>query len=434
MDCSTLFQTGTQAAKNGDFKQAIALLTRSLSENPAQPECAYNLAACYQSIDETAQAILYLQKAIEQNPHYVSALFTLGQFAQRQEEYTNAIQYYHRILSIDPEHALTHYHLGLLQLKKNPAQSYFHFKKAIPYEPFTAEAYYHLGVCEHQNKNLTQALYFYEQAIEINPLYFEAMYNIASIYQKKSDIQNAIVYYTKALKIKPDHQTVAFLLTCLQQKNTPEQAPRDYIESLFDHYADFFEEELVDQLNYKTPHQLFEIFINTTKNKENLESILDLGCGTGLSGLPFSKITKNLIGVDLSENMLKKAVLKNIYTELVKTDVCSALKNFIDQDLIIASDVFVYIGNLENVFRDSKQTLKKNGLFIFSVELLELDQNTVHHLDYKLDTSGRYQHHVGYIQTISEQYGYTILHFSKTMIRTQKGEPVLGGIFLLLNN
>ena len=71
-----------------------------------------------------------------------------------------------------------------------------------------------------------------------------------------------------------------------------------------------------------------------------LESIL--GCGTGLCGIYFRDLAKELIGVDLIPKMLEKAKTLGAYDSLFVADALeylnrAALENF---DLIIAADVF----------------------------------------------------------------------------------------------
>ena len=54
----------------------------------------------------------------------------------------------------------------------------------------------------------------------------------------------------------------------------------------------------------------------------NVEGRLaDLGCGSGLVGLALKTPQNQIIGVDVSAQMLAKAAEKNVYDELVKDDL-----------------------------------------------------------------------------------------------------------------
>ena len=59
--------------------------------------------------------------------------------------------------------------------------------------------------------------------------------------------------------------------------------------------------------------------IASTENPAN--SIWDLGCGTGLLGLPLKSVAKRLVGVDLSGKMLERAGAKGCYDDLVRQDI-----------------------------------------------------------------------------------------------------------------
>jgi predicted TPR repeat methyltransferase len=53
--------------------------------------------------------------------------------------------------------------------------------------------------------------------------------------------------------------------------------------------------------------------------------ILDLGCGTGLVGQAlYDKGFTNIVGMDISHNMMAIAAEKNIYKEFVEIDLVDA--------------------------------------------------------------------------------------------------------------
>ena len=76
-----------------------------------------------------------------------------------------------------------------------------------------------------------------------------------------------------------------------------------------------------------------------------------------------------LIGIDLSEKMIRQAKEKNVYDELIVSDLANGLKilktNF---DLFISADVFAYIGDLASLFDSVKKHANNESLFIFSTE------------------------------------------------------------------
>ena len=131
------------------------------------------------------------------------------------------------------------------------------------------------------------------------------------------------------------------------------------LEKMFNSYAGQFDQELVDKLEYNIPKKIAELAVEESASGL-LGSILDLGCGTGLTGMEVKSFCSNLEGVDLSNKMLRRARKKNIYDKLSHIDIVDYLSNAeLDFDYFISADVFVYIG----VNKVSKQKTWKADIF-----------------------------------------------------------------------
>ena len=80
--------------------------------------------------------------------------------------------------------------------------------------------------------------------------------------------------------------------------------------------------------------------------------ILDVGCGTGGAGAWLKDYARSLVGVDVSDSMVELARKKMLYQELhvqpLNTYLETCTKSF---DLVVAADVFSYVGKLEETFR-----------------------------------------------------------------------------------
>ncbi len=101
-------------------------------------------------------------------------------------------------------------------------------------------------------------------------------------------------------------------------------------------------------------------------------NILDLGCGTGLCGELFKEFSARLTGIDISQEMITAAKAKNIYDELLVADIEQALTDYHDLDLVLAADVFTYIGELNGIFAQIRRALKKTG---YSLSLWKKPKN-----------------------------------------------------------
>ena len=233
----------------------------------------------------------------------------------------------------------------------------------------------------------------------------------------------AIDSYNQALKIKPDYAKVKHLVASLTGETT-KAAPREYVEDLFDQYAAKFEHSLIENLQYQTPKIITEMIIKRHPSKA-LGSVLDLGCGTGLAGLELKQFCEKLYGIDLSNSMLEQARTKDVYDKLIHDDIAEYLAEAdLDFDYFISTDVFIYVGELSDVFRLIKSRNSKIGKLVFSTEHREGE-------GFYLEKSGRYSHSKNYIEGLCIKYGYHLSHFEKTKLRKEKSEFLMGGLYLL---
>jgi len=181
---------------------------------------------------------------------------------------------------------------------------------------------------------------------------------------------------------------------------------------------------LVDTLEYKVPKLIKDILIKSNRNG-SLGLVLDLGCGTGLFGLEIKDHCFKLEGIDLSSKMLRLAKKKNVYDKLSQSDIVEYLsENSLDFDYYIALDVFIYVGELTEIFRLIKSRNEKPGYLVFSTEHTELD-------GYHILKSGRYSHSKSYIESLCKKFSYKISHFSTTKLRKEKNSFLTGGIYIL---
>ncbi len=161
------------------------------------------------------------------------------------------------------------------------------------------------------------------------------------------------------------------------------RAPRDYIVTHFDRFADVFDRQLVDVLQYRVPIKLTRM---VAAREKRIGRALDLGCGTGLAGSELADLGGALVGVDLSPAMLAKAAERGVYDRLVETDLVSFLEETPERfDLLFAADSLIYLGELGGFFRAAARASAPGALLAFNVE-------TMARGDYALRPSGRFSH------------------------------------------
>jgi predicted TPR repeat methyltransferase len=238
--------------------------------------------------------------------------------------------------------------------------------------------------------------------------------------RKKEEAEES---FNKAISIKPDYFEAIHLLASLTGKTT-RSAPRIYVENLFDAYASKFDNSLIDKLGYKTPKLIVDMILGNSQG-DSVGAILDLGCGTGLVGAEVKEFCTNLEGIDVSNLMLEEAERKQLYDRLTHGDILDYLSTEdLSYDYFISADVFVYVGDLSEIFRLIKSRNSSGGKLVFSTEHAEEGE-------FSLEETGRYSHSKAYISKLCDKFGYKLTDFQTVNLRKEKGQFVIGGLYLL---
>lgn len=140
-------------------------------------------------------------------------------------------------------------------------------------------------------------------------------------------------------------------------------------------------------------------------------------------GVQVSPYAGSLVGVDLSQKMLDKAQSRNLYTRLVRADLAQMMSAEPDAsyDAILAADVFVYIGNIDDIAAHAHRLLRAGGIFAFTVEAAK---DTPGSPPYLLAETGRYTHARSYIDALASRHGFEGAHVRSTVGRVNMGMPV----------
>jgi predicted TPR repeat methyltransferase len=338
-----------------------------------------------------------------------------------------AISYYEKALSIKPDYAEAHYNLGFSFHKNGQLDAAVKsFKKVVAIKPDYAEA--------HNNKILSVIYLFtngqFPDAIDTLEVLIKNNSNdallfnmIGGCYVSLGQLDMAIKSYEKALAIKADYAVPQHMLNALTG-NTSTEPPKEYVKNLFDDYAERFDDSLIKQLGYKLPFLMKELILKLDPPRKTFERVIDLGCGTGLTGKELRDITDNLTGIDISSNMVAKTRELGVYDRLFVGDIVDILGSSKEKyDLFIALDLFIYIGELTKMFKTVRQCCNKNALFIFSIETQEED-------GYSLLKSARYSHSEGYIlKTASD--GFKLIKSQEVNLRKEKEGWIKGKIFIM---
>ena len=380
-----------------EYKEAIIHYAKATKEKSKYAHPHFNCALAHCQLQEFDQAKKELLNVIDIDPQHIRALNQLGEISLNQknyklacdyfsqallinnniaetwhslaisefflQQYQHAIDSFNQCLNIKPHHLTANQECANAYCKLNKFDDAIrHYYRQIEIKPCD-DTFYNLAVCFMYQEKTNDAIEYFTKALTTGHNMTQSNLNMGSLYLKISNLEKAQFHYESALSIEPENEEARHILSAITQNNIAHRAPSRYITSLFDQYANHYDQHLTQHLNYKTHQLIFDFFNAEGYDKKSL-TILDLGCGTGLCGELISPYASALVGIDLSQRMLDVAAQKNIYSKLVNTDIynVSDLEN--QFDLIIAADVFPYCGDLLPLLLSCKQTQPNRVIII----------------------------------------------------------------------
>ncbi len=410
------FNLGLLLLQNNELNAARTQFNNVISLNPLHWEALFYLGVLNlesNQLDNAEQAFL---KVLEHDSEHVQAITNLGVIALKKEKNQVAVDYFSKALVIDIDH---------IDARNNLASTFMHhdrFENALMHydvllqnDSQNIEYLYNSGVAEMALGHLNEAIVFFEQVLDISSEHTHSLNNMAAIYVKMEQKELAREFLERVLAINPSDNVSLHMLSAIKGSKNAMTTP-EYAQNLFNNYALYYDQHMKGQLHYSIPehigrilHQLHVLQVNKT---------LDLGCGTGLTGIVLREISKSLTGVDIAPKMLAHAKEKHIYDALFEAELLQFFKeNGTTYDLVVAADVIPYFGDLKRLFAEVETHLNKAGYFIFTTEITSSNP-------WQLETSARFSHHPDYIKKHLAEHQLKLITMEPIHGRLQNNKPI----------
>jgi predicted TPR repeat methyltransferase len=417
------FLRGVQALERGALAEAEQDLVEALQALPGRPSTLVNLALVRTRLGRAAEALPLLDQVLTLQPtdaeawgHRGTSLAALG----RAEE---AVAAFDRALTLEPGSTPARFQRALqLNVLGRPLDALTDLDLLLAARPGDLEALFQRGLVLQALGRPAEALDSYEQLLALQPGAAPAWTQRGGVLKDLGRPAEAAECFRQALARGGDPELNRFFLASVEGGEAPSAAPRTYVEGLFDGYAAGFEQHLVEHLDYRVP----DLLVALLPAGWHGAAALDLGCGTGLMAPPLRPRVAAIDGVDLSRRMLDSARSRGLYRTLQHADLGAVLRaGGPTYDLVVAADVFIYVGALDAVFAGVQRALAASGLFLFSVE--EADSGR----DLQLRTSSRYAHSEAYLRELAARHDFEVRRVTRATLRLDQRQPV-GGLCLLL--
>jgi predicted TPR repeat methyltransferase len=434
---------------------ALEAFNHALAINPRSPEAWNNRGTVFNDLARYQEAIDDFDRAIALQADFAGAFYNRAKSLLLSGRAAEASATFDRALMVKPD--LAEAWVERQSLLQSPHALR---RSTRPFEPGLAEAWVACGNVLYHYQRFTcagLALAAYERSLTLRPDLAEAWLGRGNVLQASTRSDEALVAYDKALAIEPDlpeawlgrgqsllalkrlqeavaayrqarekgadAEFVQCTLASLGAEPTPAVAPKGLVIDLYDRYADQYDGHTVSVLKYRTPHLLLDAIARLVPLSK--PDVLDLGCGTGLFGALLNPCARTLTGVDLSPGMLKRARQRKIYGKLVCGDLIEFLRTQAAEfDLVVAADVFGYIGDLTEVFQGARRALRRGAHFCFSVEAGD-------EADFVLKINLRYAHSAAYVRKLARDHGFGLEILESQVLRQDDGLDVVGHLVVL---
>jgi predicted TPR repeat methyltransferase len=262
-----------------------------------------------------------------------------------------------------------------------------------------------------------RALALQPDAENVHTVHGQTLYALCAAGHTEQAEQEAAVW----LDQHPASAKARHLAPPLMGAPPPERASGPYVRATFEAFAESFDDRL-HALGYSGPEVVTEPL--RAARPDGVETLLDLGCGTGLVGPVVRPLVEQLEGLDLAPAMLARAAERNVYDALHEADAEAFLDNSAARwDVVIAADVLIYLGALEPLAAALAGALRADGLFIATTE--ETDGET-----WELQPSGRYRHGRGYLAGVLDDAGLSVERLDRVVLRNE-GERAVDALVVV---
>lgn len=381
------FEAGVAAQQAGRLDEAEVRYRESLAALPGRASTLTNLGATLLALDRAAEALPLLQQASDTAPAHAEAWAHLGETLLALARPAEALQAFASLLALPsppPRAALRH-----------------------------AECLARLG-------RLDEAATEADALVARHADWGEAWLLAGSLRKDLGRVDAAADALQRAQALGASAELASWLLAGLRgarDADVPLQPPPGYVETLFDGYASDFERHL-DELEYRAPELLLPGLVG-----RRYARALDLGCGTGLVGRVVRPLVDRLEGLDLSAAMLDVSRATGVYDALHQAELLGFLQRqpAASVELVLAADVFIYVGALEPVFAAVKRVLAPSGVFAFTVEEAPAG------VELELRTTARYAHSARHLDALAARHGFVDATApARITLRLEQRQPVAG--------
>lgn len=362
-----------------------------------------------------------IQESIKIDSSVASWQNNLGNVFLEEGRFDEAALAYARCCDLDADNLEVLNNLGVLLRSLNrKEEAEESLKKAILRDPSFGDAHANLATLYTTMGRMTEAFSHFADALALKPADMNTRRLLVIALGKAGRLEEGRKHCKEWLALEPDDPKAQHFLAAYGGTDVPERASDQFVVDEFDGFANSFDAKLAS-LKYRAPELVGEAVATLLGEIKKESRILDAGCGTGLCAPFLHPYAKELVGVDLSANMLSRAVDRQLYDELVQSELVAYMESCEKVfDVVVSADTLCYFGKLSGAFSAVKKVIRPGGQWVFTVEAHSLPSS------FTLQLHGRYSHSRAYVEAELDRAGFTAVNLKSVELRHESGDPVTG--------
>jgi predicted TPR repeat methyltransferase len=411
----------------GQLDRAEPIYNVLLQRWPDHVDVLNHYGVLKQQRGDSTAALQMLGRAAELAPAVPGVWNNFGNVLLRCARLDEAEAAFRRCLALQPDsaEALTNLARALRRRRQWP-EAEAACRRALEIAPAFVDAWYALALVLISSGRVAEGVVANARAMTLLPPQRRQRSSFARALVLAGEIDQAAQVYREWLAEEPDNPVLRHHLAACERGAPPERAADDYVEKVFDDFADSFDAKLAS-LGYDAPRHVADALKAALPAPQRQFDIADLGCGTGLCGPLVQPWARRLEGCDLSARMLEQASRRAVYDALHKAELVQFLRDRPAAfDVLISADTLCYFGDLAPLARAAAACLRPGGTLVFTVEALPEGDAEPH----RLLPHGRYAHGRAYLDAMLPQGGLQVAGLQAVVLRNEGGREVRGWVVL----
>jgi predicted TPR repeat methyltransferase len=411
-----------ECLKDGRVREAGVLCRRVLEIEPGHADALHYAGMIAHRVGESDRAVALMRESLERAPAQADWHSNLGIVLQATGDLEGAVEAFTRALELQPAHVNALNNLGVLhRVFGRHEEAERAYRAAIAIDPNDANTYQNLAILLDLTGRTREAVEAYSKTLTLRVSHPEAQRQLAVAYCLLGQRDKAVEVCEAWVAREPDNPHARHTLAACSGRDVPPRAPDEYVQDVFDRFAETFEAKLA-RLHYRAPALVAGALDGSGLAAARALDVLDAGCGTGLCGPLLAPYARRLVGVDLSQGMLERAREKTVYDDLLQAELTTFLRGAAGGfDVIVSADTLVYFGALDEVVTAAADALRPGGVLVFTLEeATSADVET-----YELRPHGRYTHQAAYVERLLTAAGLRPV-IDRAELRKEAGLPVAG--------